>query len=272
MQGYVFDYRLGYVRGLPSQAGFDVIGIDDAPDGKIVTLGGYTTLDMARNGQSWAHELHKQLDGKYQILNGCTDGYSSSQILMMFIRDVILLKPKLVICLSGFYNIAYKLGFIKYRENANLIMAHPFTTPEQLEYYKKITSYFGLGNDRVFYGEENHIAASELWLRQMAEINCISEEFGIEFRVVLQPCVFSGDYERSENENKSIKDDFKITEDDLESFYLGFQNEYSKIANQSVNLDYISDASRLFNDDRDVYSNASHITERLLPKLVEVLL
>ena len=105
MEGYIFDYRLGYVREGCTLTGFDVIGGDGAQYGRIVTLGGCTTPEIAQNGQSWAHALYKHAGGKYQILNGCTDGYSSAQILTMFIREAILLKPKLVVCLSGYCQI-----------------------------------------------------------------------------------------------------------------------------------------------------------------------
>ena len=53
MEGYIFDYRLGYIRDGCELTGFDVLGNDDAPDGRIVTLGGYTTPETAKNRLSY---------------------------------------------------------------------------------------------------------------------------------------------------------------------------------------------------------------------------
>jgi hypothetical protein len=268
VEGYIFDYRLGYVRAGCGLQGFDVIGGESAD--KLVALGGYTTPEQAKAGKSWAGAL-QGIDGR-QMLCGCTDGYSSAQILTMFIREVPLLAPKLVVCLSGFYNIAYRLGFIQNnkwhnKKDAAFLSLHPFATPGHLHFYRKITSRFGLGNDEVFYGEENAMPAWELWLRHMGDINCLCEEFGIGFKALLQPCAFSGGYRRNERENASLREYYSLNNQELEDFHAGFRREYAEIASRAKGLGFIRDISGLFDGCEDVYTDACHVQEEYLPAL-----
>ena len=269
MEGYIYDYRLGYIRANCTLAGFDVYGSDDAPKGCIVTLGGYTTPEQARDGRTWAECLYNQYSGEYQILSGCTDGYSSAQILTMFIREVILLKPKLVICLSGFYNIAYKLGLIRNKADAVFLKTHPFATPGHLHFYRKITSPFGLGSDEVYYGMENYFPAWELWLRHMSEIKCLCDEFGIELKAILQPCVFSGKYRINERERTFIREHYMINDEEIEGYRVGFQREYAEIAKHTGDLRYSADISGVFDACEDVYDDACHVSEVFLTSLTE---
>ena len=271
MDGYIFDYRLGYIRDDCKYEGFDLIGAEDALECRIVTLGGYTTPQQARDGRSWVNALHKQKDRKHQILNGCTDGYSSAQILTLFIRDVILFSPKLVLCLSGFYNTAYKLGLVQNKSDTAFLSTHPFATPGHLHFYREITSRFGLGNDEVYYGTENHLPAWELWLRQMMEIKCLCDEFDIEFKSFLQPCVFSGKYRRSERENSFLRECYAITDYEIEKFHAEFQREYAEIIARTNDIDCITDLSGVFDDHETVYTDAYHVRDEFLPVLTEVI-
>jgi hypothetical protein len=263
VDGYIFDFRLGYVRAGCELQGFDVIGGESAET--LVALGGCTTPEQAKSGKSWANALHER-DGR-RMLCGCTDGYSSAQILTMFIREVPLLAPKLVVCLSGFYNIAYKLGLVQNKKDAAFLSLHPFATPGHLHFYRKITSRFGLGNDEVFYGEENAMPAWELWLRHMGDINCLCEEFGMGFKALLQPCVFSGGYMRNGRENAFLREHYGVTDQELMDFHDGFQREYAEISSRAKKLGYIRDLSGLFDGREDVYTNACHFKEEYLPEL-----
>lgn len=271
MNDYIFDYRLGYIRGGCDMQGFDIIGESTAPMGKIVTLGGYTTPEQARNKTTWADSLHNFSDSKLQILNGCTDGYTSAQILTMFIREVILFRPKLVVCLSGFYNIAYKYGFAQNKQDAEILKNHPFATPRQLAFYRKITSRFGLGYDEVYYGEENNLTAWSCWLKQMEMIDCLCAEFGIKLISFLQPCIFSGNYRRSEQENTFLREQYGLTDTDIEDFCGVFKQEYENIANHAKNIGYIQNISDLFGDESDIYLNPCRVRDEFTSKIAEAI-
>ena len=264
MDGYIFDYRLGYVREGCALQGFDVI---NESNNRLVALGGYITPEQAKSGTSWAHELQKAVANR-QILSGCTDGYSSAQILTMFIREVPLLAPKSVLCLSGFYNIAYRLGFIQNKADATLLSLHPFATPGHLYFYREIGSRLGIGNDEFYHGEENATPAWELWLRHMGDINCLCEEFGMGFTALLQPCVFSGGYRRSERESAFLRKYYGLTDAQLEEFFECFQREYAEISSRAKDLEYITDLSGIFDNHADVYADACHVRDEYLGELV----
>jgi len=271
LSGFCYDYRLGYIRAGCDLPGFDVLGKDDAPGGRIVTLGGYTTPEQAKNHSSWADFLYDQLAGRFQIFNGCTDGYTSAQEMTLLIRDVILFKPKLVICLSGFYNFAYKLGLVKEKQYAQILKTHPFTTPGQIAFYQKITSRFGLGNDRVYFGEENLVPAWEYWLGHQDIIHCLCEEFGIRHRTFLQPCIFSGEYPRSRGEDIALAEAFGITDDELAMFAAQFGEQYRRAADAARNREYIADISNLFDSDNEVYLNACHVRDEYTHRIAEAI-
>ncbi len=268
MEGYIFDYRLGYIREGCEMQGFDVIGKGNR---RMVALGGYTTPEIAKNRRSWAHSLSGRMNGA-QILLGCTDGYSSAQILVMFIREAILLQPETVVCLSGFYNIAYNLGLVKNGADAALLKTHPFTTPEQLHFLREITSGFGLGNQDIYYGEENHLSGSELWLWQMAEIKCLCDEFGIKFKSYIQPCLFSGKYTRNTRENAFISGYYGLKTDEIEAISAAFQSEYEILSKKARDLEYVFDLSGALDDCGDAYIDACHVKDELLFKITENML
>ena len=266
-EDYVFDYRLGYIREGHGMEGFDLIGADSPVAGSIVTLGGYTTPEQARGRSTWADGLYRALDGTYQILNGCTEGYASAQILTLFMREVILLAPKLVICLSGFHDFAYKLGFVENKDDAAILKSHPFATPGQMAFFRKITPRFGLGKDEVYYGEDNHLPAWQCWLWHMDMIKCLCEEFGMAFLSFLQPCIFSGLYERTAREQMELEARYGLTADEIHMMQGLFQEQYAGILRETAGRDYIVDLSGIFDGEKDVYLDAVHVRDGHVPKM-----
>jgi hypothetical protein len=267
----IYDLRLGYVRS-ESDGGFDILGAENAAEnGRIVTLGGYSTIEQAKKHISWADYLHKKLGEKYQIYNGCTEGFTSAQELTMLIRDVILLKPKLVICLSGYNNFANKTGFVKEKEYAEILRTRPFTNSGQIAFTKKVVSRFGLGNDKIYYGEENNKPAWEYWLEQEEIIHSLCEEFGIRHMTFLQPCIFSGNYEPSESENARLAELYKITKKETDGYLAAIRGEYKNAQAAISGSEYIFDISEIFNGESGVYTDAYHVKEAKTEKLAEAI-
>lgn len=267
LDGYIYDYRLGYVRGT-GNAGFDFFNAPDAPAGRIVALGGYTTPKSAKENSSWTDRLAEILPD-YQIISGCTDGYTSAQMLTSLIRDGVLFSPEYIICLCGFNNFAYKLGFLcpDERQNAELFRTRPFTTPKQAAFLKTITSRFGLGKDEIYYGEENNAPAHEFLLMQLDMMQCLCEEFGIKFKAFLQPCIFSGAYAISERENESLCSSYSITPPELGRFADDFRDMYKKTSSEAAGLSYVRDLSGIYNGETDVYTDACHVKPEYLQKI-----
>lgn len=269
LNGWTFDYRLGYIRE-DSMGGFGILGEDDAPGGRILTLGGYTTPEQVGAQASWGDFLYKRL-GDTQIYHGCTEGYSSAQELTMLLRDGVLFQPRRVLSLSGFHNFAYRLGFVHPGEDAAFLSGHPFATPRQMAFFRKITARFGLGNDRVYYGETIEMPAWEYWLLQMESMRVICEEFGIMFQAFLQPCAFSGQYRMSGRELQRLCVQYARSEAEIRMFAEAFREEYAGVAGRIQERPYIVDLSGLFDEEEDVYLDAYHVDAQHMPRLVEAI-
>ena len=270
LTGFIYDYRLGYVRE-NTQGGFDILGDDAAHGGRILTLGGYTTPKLAEERSSWASLLYERLSRSVQIYNGCTDGFTSAQELIMFIRDGILLKPKILLQLSGFHDFAYKLGLLRERQHAQLLDKHPYTTPRQIAFYEKITSKFGLGNDRVFYGEEDDTPAWEGWLSRVESVNTLCLEFGIKHLAFLQPSAFSPGYLRTATEDAAICESYDLTQNELTDIAPRFHEQYAKTREAALSRDYVIDLSALSDGDSGVYTDAYHLRGEHINRLVDTI-
>jgi hypothetical protein len=234
-----------------------------------VTLGGYTMSESATARASWVDRLYAGLGGRYQIYNGCTDGYSSAQEMLMCVRDGFLLKPALVLQLSGFYNFAYKLGLVRDKRHASFLRDHPFATPGQIAFCEKITSRFGLGNNEVYYGEENHVPAWEYWLGHLDILNALCAAFGIRYLAFLQPCAFSGRYERSPAEDIALCETYDLTQAELDAIASRFRVEYDKAAQAARTRDWLVDLSTLFAGETDVFLDACHVRDAHVDRLAD---
>ncbi|MDR1397714.1 MAG: hypothetical protein LBJ14_08285 [Desulfarculales bacterium] len=262
LDGLVYDFRLGYVRA-GRQGGFAVLGADRAPDRRIVTLGGT---------EGWASRLYERFGRKRQIYDGSTEGYTSAQELTMLLRDGLLLNPEMVLCYSCFYNFAYKLGFVGDKRYAPLLGDRPFTTPGQIAFYEKITARFGLGNNRVYYGEKNAVPAWEYWIEQQSRIHCLCQEFGIRHLAFLQPCAFSGEYQRSAEENEKLRRLYDVTPEELSAFAALFQKQYAAASQAARDCGYIFDLAGLFDGESGVYKDACRIGAAGLDRIVDAIL
>ncbi|MDR1688169.1 MAG: hypothetical protein LBS21_06105 [Clostridiales bacterium] len=175
-QDMMYDFALGYVRANKAN-GFDVLGNDASPNGRIVTLG----------CGDWPIPLFYELNDEYQIYNGCTPGYTSAQCMLMLIRDCILLEPKKIICVCGYFNFAYSLGIGVSAKDEEILKSHPFVTPNHIKYYTFLTERKGLGNTEIYYGEDTNVPAYKTWLSDLKAMNAICDEFEIDFHAFLQP-------------------------------------------------------------------------------------
>jgi hypothetical protein len=232
-------------------------------------LGGYTTPQAATARASWPDRLYERLGGAAQIYNGCTDGHTSAQELIMCIRDGFLLKPELVLQLSGFYNFAYKSGLVREKRYAPILRDHPFATPGQIAFYERITARFGLGNGEMYYGEENRVPAWEYWLGHVDTLHALCAEFGIRHRAFLQPCAFSGRYGRSASEDAVLRESYGLTPPELDAIASRLQDAYGKTREAARGRDWLIDLSALFDGESDVYIDACHVRNEYIGRLAE---
>lgn len=184
------DFYLGntYIgnRNLP---GFTVFGEPDS-EMKIVTLGGSTTDALFSPFKSWSELLYQNLKNKgysIEIFCGGIAGYNSSNELIKMIRDVIILKPDLVISYSGINDmIEYSKG-------------HPFLNDKTI-YMGQLLEH--ISGDNVVTGLEDLRTAYEIWFDNERTMEKIAEIHGIKFIGILQPVIGS----RLDLKNKSFRE------------------------------------------------------------------
>lgn len=100
----VLDINLGHsFLGKQGVYGFEVSGENNVHDLRIFILGGLTTDGALFPFKSWLQFLLDKIGGKnVTIFNGGVVGYTSTQELIKLLRDVLFLKPDMVIVYDGF--------------------------------------------------------------------------------------------------------------------------------------------------------------------------
>jgi len=143
--------------------GFYTHGIPSESKKKIVVLGGSTT-DAGMYGSliaSWPEYLSQKRDD-WVIYNGGVSSFNSAQECMKLLRDVVHIRPDLVISYSGVNDWAQKCE------------KQPF----------KLS--FEFGEEKFFYGLKSSMTRSENWLLMERYMHAISRVNGSDFIAIIQ--------------------------------------------------------------------------------------
>lgn len=258
-QGYydelnLLDPLLGYSRidDLPGIRLYDSNKLTD--NHLVVTLGGSNTDPSAGNEKSWSKSLHEKLLKKgyrYKVANGGIAGYNSTQDLLKLIRDVIPMKPDIVISYGGFNDV----------KNGSYIPSFPTVHRYQKKFYDFLSSFEQMAPcsldmrdiHKVTYGIPNNKDCIDIWIDNMRTMYVICKEFGIKFYGILQPTVFldySIDVELQELLKKMGIDDAQ--RNDVLYFYNGVRNRIN-------DYDYLYNLSEIFGNQKEVYYDNVHV-------------
>ena len=273
-----YDVTLSYNRKIDDIEGFEVFGDKDNPNAKIiVTLGGSTTESTYLFIKGWAQYLAEILLTEHlpiKIYCGGVAGYSSSQELLKLIRDVLPLRPDVVLSYSGLNDL---YGYPKPTEKIR--NGRPFITHFQVEFIEKIIEkliptseqlpimhdlmWQENGNTTVYYGLKNQKTSSELWLDNTRIMHAIAEEFQFPFLSFFQPFAFNGFYEITEIQRILYsRKSPTCNQDGYEKWGAPYADDVHNIIDSINNIDYIYDFSRIFENSEGVYFDASHVYER----------
>jgi lysophospholipase L1-like esterase len=275
-----FDVTLSYNRIKEKIEGFELFGDTDNPNAiKIVALGGSTTESTLCFIKGWVQflaELFQEKNIPAVIYGGGVSGYNSCQELLKLIRDVIPLKPDIVLSYSGVNDLYY---YINIQELERL--RRPFITKFQIIFVKQILEKlsalkhglpvtYGLiwdkiGQNTVFYGLENDKSTSEVWLDNMRMMRITTKEFGIQFFSFFQPFRFNGFYERTDIQDiiHNRRDLSCIPESNgYEIWGRPIMEEMRKITSEIKKYNYIFDFSGIFTNYQGIYLDAMHVYEQ----------
>ncbi len=233
------DITLGHVTGTllenAKYPGFSVYGSEEAPDLRIVVLGGSTSTSEAYRVPCWPQLLYERLrqEGKrVTIYNGAVDGYSSAAELYKLIRDVGRPEPHVVVSFSGVNNI--------------LKEEYPYTIQHLNHIFDEI-----YGNSYSKGLRENSLSAAQVWgqQEQMMEAICRSV-YRARFYCFAQPMYLSKG-ELLAGERLKFEHDESYRRQALE-----FRTQVSKIGRQFA---WMVDLQDMLDGRPEVFFDSMHV-------------
>ena len=235
-----WDPLLGGVRTKDSDLpGYTVFQSGESSTAlRILILGGSTSDPTLMNLKSWSEYLFDALRSMQipvVIFNGAVGGYTSSQELKKLIRDRAVLRPQLVLSLSGVNDAA---GIYSEPEHP-LYQREDRFAAEWLVKRKKARNYLqkDIPLTETSFGPKDERSLFQIWLDNERSMHALCTEFGAEFYAFLQPI----------KEINSVKTDF------YREAKLYFSRKHPQ---------WMNDFSRLFDEDKSVYADFCHVYEK----------
>lgn len=233
------DYFLGYSR----ENSFYIHGDKDSKL-KIVVLGG-STSDYSQYGiHSWPHFLTELIEKKQGVMpciyNGAVSGYLACQEMLKCIREVIDLKPAIVISYSGVND-----AFEGKKPN---VLVNDYLDRMWKDLCKNIDINItsGMGSEKT---------ALDRWIFNMKVMHGVCSEFNIDFFSFLQPMMTSGNYVLSQNDVIYLQE--KLIKQKMEmatTFYYSAEENIKEI-------EYIYNLSGIFDGHANLYYDWCHCNE-----------
>lgn len=252
----ILDTNLGYsfsAKGNNSIPGFIELG---TPSGRmIVLLGGSTTDELLYPFRSWGcclAEQFKQNGYNVRILNGGCRGYKTSQELIKLIRDVIPMRPDIIVDYTGVNDIPITL--VRHEKGM-----YPFIHQYQKDMFEQISRegiYDNTG--RVTNSDEFTMGMSDerpVWNRfadNIKMMDSICRCTGIVYKAFLQPCLIT---KRKNRNDRELYLHLGFSDQNMEAVATFYENA------RRIKPDCMEDITGLFDDENDVYLDICHVTE-----------
>lgn len=246
----ILDVNLGnnYIAG-SKYPGIVVYGEARKEDYRIAILGASTTDGAIYSFQSWPEILYQELkDNNITIYNGGVSGYTSGQELIKLIRDMIPLRPDMIIVYDGHNDTAADVQY-----------------PFAFSYAKKIYDYAGEHLEDVG-GEESHALVCcgavvqenlfDNWVSNIRSMHAIAKDREISFYSFCMPVLFSKRGKTEKEKNMLISAHLGAVRRQTE---MSFRNFMNKMQNKP---EYMYDLSFIFDEQRDVYIDTCHVWEK----------
>lgn len=237
---------------------------------RIVALGGSTTMGYGLKTFSWSKylsEFLKKDNISHIIYCGGVDAYTASNELTKLARDVLWMKPDLVISYSGTNNMSIPLNSIK----------NPFIGYYQEDLFEKISGsikvkVFGAMHG-VNYGVNPKVSQFEYFYKQLEMMQAICEKSSVYYKAFLQPVLavkkryfdLDGEiaalddwyFDKEKNEYVSLLGH----ETEMYNNYLNYAKEFAKCAAKKSDS-WFCDLSALFENIEGVYVDRCHVYDR----------
>lgn len=257
-----FDPYLSVI-GPPGRHGRVVGGYkllpEEAPEGpvrRILSMGNSTSLLPY---YPWAELLEEGLNEAgygVEFWHGAGKGNTSSQELMRVVRDAPVIRPELIVSLSGICDIGYLLNAPQ----------HP-----HLHKYARRIYNFARDSEMVtrsmVYGPPDEASPGAVWLRNQRMIRILADGLGIRALCFLQPVQGFGPYPQSEEERAVYAKKSKVVLAGADKPYGECVTEFYEevragIAAEPAAFDHVVDLTGVFADCPGAYKDHRHQTEK----------
>lgn len=244
------DVNLGYNYYLPGSKypGITIYGDESHNYYRIAVLGASTTDGALYSFKSWPELLYEELDKKITIYNGGVTGYVSGQELLKLIRDILILKPNMILVYDGgsdFYaDTQYPFAFSYSKTVYEYANAH------------KEDNFIREANNSVCFGIASEKDQLFNWLSNIRSMYAIATERNIKFFSFFQPGLRN-------KKGKTVEEKSMLLSmpDNLE--YVLNEGASGKDLNRIPDKpDYIYDLSHIFDGENDVYMDMCHVWEK----------
>jgi hypothetical protein len=225
-------YSALYLKGLP---GWKRYGKVDENSIRIMILGGSTSSEVL-HPENWISKLHYKLlenNIKTTIYNGAHSGNDIVHEVLRLLRDGYVLKPHIVISMSGLNNI-----------NAKYDVVNQFNIPA----YTTIIRYYS-ANEEYCTGLKSDEDLYSFWYRNVKLIKMICEYYGVEFFSFLQPMNITMN-------SKNLQEMSMYGQEQMEGV-----RSFSENANDSS--DYVN-IMRLFEHQDEMFVDNCHYTDKAM--------
>ena len=246
------DYLLGFSRHYAN----GIEGFERYGTGKlcVVTLGGSTTDPYVSYKNSWPQylwELFKTNGIDATVYNGGFAAYTSKDELFKLIRDVLVLKPDLVIS----YNGANDLYFVD-NYKIHLRYKRPYLNYNQEVFFRQF--------DNVLYGLQDERAVAESYLDSLKLMKVICNAKNSRYYAFFQPCFPKcGEYLKEYYDGyKDILDDYSVLGSMLKAAANNSYEEFYGIKSAIKGYGFIFDFSDLFAETDDLHYDYVHVNAK----------
>ncbi len=231
---YVFESRKGNGRPL-----------------RIATLGGSTSDSGFCGARSWPEQLHDVLEeqGKdHVVYSGGTAGFSSTEERGRFLRDVLPMRPDVVLSLSGANDLIGRQRNPDHNYYSELVQGE-----RDIAFLQEL-----FPGERMENGLNRKMYQPERWLLNHKMIHAVAEEFGIRHLCFLQPWIGSEGYQMSEFEQGWSR---WYMQNPVRSLMLAHDVfNYREAISLMAGLDYMRDLTGVYNGSPGVFIDTVHVS------------
>lgn len=257
------DSLLGFSRLCDDIPGFKVFKNSEENAIRIVVLGNSTSDPTTGMLESWSENLYNKLCDSnitVNIYNGATTGYCATQEFLKFNRDVLNLKPDIVISFGGYNDI----------NGTSSVEDYPYLHKYAKKFYDFLKTNPRLAPDSMYmrnvslisHGSPSILSDYEIWIENMKKMNAICQIYNIDFIAYFQPMLETEKCEIDLLLDKIINQFYEQSNMCRSDVRKNNTIYAQKVKAQIIQYPFIRDLTGLFENQSDVFYDICHYTEK----------